>query len=389
MTRDGASRRFRPQRAVAAAPRVSAAPHPAARLRTVSLRLPPCLRRHFSVFALVGIAVLPRVLAAQKTDTLLLSNGDRIIGEVTVLENGLLQYKTDNIGTISVKWDRVVRLTSRLYFEVETRTGRRYFGTFASMDTAGYLAVALDRVEVVPLADVVGITRIKQTSFFDRIDGYLDLGFSYAKSNRTVQLTSGLDATYLLEHWSVSLKGNLFIQSQNTADPTRRWSLASSVQRQMAKRWLVYTLGQLQQNQELGLDLRTLLSPGGGRELFRTNSHEANAFLGIAYQKEWYSDSTANGGASGTDNLEAAVAGDYRAFRYDSPELDVSANLQVFPSLSDLGRVRLEGDLRTRYEVLKDFFITLAFELSVDSRPPGTDTPNSDFTTTLSLTWKF
>ena len=70
-------------------------------------------------------------------------------------------------------------------------------------------------------------------------------------------------------------------------------------------------------------------------------------------------------------------------------ELDFSANLQVFPSLTDFGRVRVEGDLRTRYEVLKDFFITLAFQNSLDSRPPSPDTPKSDFTTTLSLTWKF
>jgi len=336
-----------------------------------------------------ALAGLPRAALAQKADTLLLNNGDRIIGEVTVLENGLLEYKTDNIGTINVKWDRVVQLTSRLYFEVETRGGRRFFGTLARHDSTGFLAIALDRVELVPLAEVVGITRIKQASLFDRIDGYLDLGFSYAKSNKTVQLTSGLEATYLLEHWAVSLKGDLFVQSQNAAERTRRWSLASSVQRDLVKRWLAYVLGQLQQNQELGLDLRTLISPGGGRELFRTNSQEANAYLGLAYQREWYSDSTVNGGQQGTDNLEASLAGDYSAFRYDWPELDVSATLQVFPSLSDPGRVRLEGDVRTRYEVLKDFFLTLTFQISVDSRPPTADTPNSDFTTTLSLTWKF
>jgi hypothetical protein len=161
------------------------------------------------------------------------------------------------------------------------------------------------------------------------------------------------------------------------------------VQRKLSKRWLVYTLGQLQQNQELGLDLRALVSPGGGRELFRTNRHEASAFLGIAYQREWYSDSTVAGGEEVADNLEASVAGTYRAFRYDRPELDVSTTLQVFPSLSDLGRVRVEGDLRARYEVLKDFFLTLAFQVSADSRPPSADTPNSDFTTTLSMTWKF
>jgi hypothetical protein len=72
-----------------------------------------------------------------------------------------------------------------------------------------------------------------------------------------------------------------------------------------------------------------------------------------------------------------------------APNWDFSAGLQVFPSLTDPGRVRLEGDLRSRYEVLKDFFITLALQTSNDTRPPSADTPKSDFTTTLSLTWKF
>jgi len=358
-------------------------------LATVSPTSSTGLRILLTVVAVAALAGPARPLVAQKADTLLLRNGDRIIGEVTSLVNGLLEYKTDNVGTIEVKWDRVVQLTSRLYFEVETRSGRRYFGTFARHDSTGMLAVALDRVELVPLADVVGITRIKRTSFFDRIDGYLDLGFSLAKSHKTVQLTSALEAAYLLENWSVKLKGDLFMQRQDSVDPTRRWSLQPSVERQLPKRWLVLALGQLQQNQELGLKLRTLLSPGGGRELFKTNTHEAVAFLGIAAQREWYSDSTVAGGERSATNLEATLAGSYHAFRYDRPELDASATLQAYPSLSDLGRLRLEGDLRTRYEVLKDFFITIAFQVSTDSRPPSEETPTSDFTTTLSLTWKF
>jgi len=68
---------------------------------------------------------------------------------------------------------------------------------------------------------------------------------------------------------------------------------------------------------------------------------------------------------------------------------DFSARLQVLPSQTDPGRVRLEGDLRSRYEVLKDFFITLSLQTSNDTRPPSADTPKSDFTATLTPTWKF
>jgi putative salt-induced outer membrane protein YdiY len=38
---------------------------------------------------------------------------------------------------------------------------------------------------------------------------------------------------------------------------------------------------------------------------------------------------------------------------------------------------------------VKDFFLTLAFQSSFDNRPPSSDSPESDFATTLSLTWKF
>ena len=353
------------------------------------LSLSPGIQRLIVVIAVMALVGRPRALTAQKSDTLDLNNGDRIIGEVSVLKNGLLEYKTDNIGTINVKWDRVVRLTSRLYFEVEMKGGQRYFGTFSHADSAGSLAVTNDSTRLVPLTDVVRIARLKQSSFFSRIDGYLDLGFSYAKSNKTLQLTSALEAAYLLEDWAVYLKQDLFVQQQEGGDRTSRWSVEPSVQRHLAERWLLYGEMQFQQNQELDLDLRALVSPGVGRDLFRTNSHQATAFAGIAAQRERYNDSTQASGQRTENSLEGTLAGNYRAFRYDYPELDLSATAQVYPSLSDLGRVRTELDLHARYEVVADFFLTLAFQASFDNRPPSSSSPSSDMTTTLAVTWKF
>ena len=61
---------------------------------------------------------------AQKTDTLWLRNGDRLVGEIKRLSRALLKYSTDDLGTVSVEWDKVDRLVSPASFEIEDLIGR-------------------------------------------------------------------------------------------------------------------------------------------------------------------------------------------------------------------------------------------------------------------------
>src|SRR5688572_26580715 len=69
------------------------------------------------------------VAEAQKTDSVWIRNGDRITGEVKSLYRGRLKYSTDDLGTIYIEWDKVVRISSRATFEVQLSSGLKYFGT--------------------------------------------------------------------------------------------------------------------------------------------------------------------------------------------------------------------------------------------------------------------
>ncbi len=68
---------------------------------------------------------------AQKTDIVVLKNGDRITGEVIVVKFGKLKYSTDDVGTIFIEWDKVIFLKSKSHYEVEAEAGDKYFGTVA------------------------------------------------------------------------------------------------------------------------------------------------------------------------------------------------------------------------------------------------------------------
>src|SRR6185503_11073737 len=71
------------------------------------------------------LSLAPAAAAQPKTDIVVLSNGDRITGEISSLERGRLEYKTDDIGTLQVEWDNVARLEAVGMFEIVTRDGRR------------------------------------------------------------------------------------------------------------------------------------------------------------------------------------------------------------------------------------------------------------------------
>jgi hypothetical protein len=101
-----------------------------------------CHRIVFLLAASLAAALSPFPAAAAKTDVIVMKNGDRLTGEVRKLERGYLTYKTDDMGTLSVEWDKVARVTARTEFEVDDLQGGIYFGTLQPGPEDGQLTVA-------------------------------------------------------------------------------------------------------------------------------------------------------------------------------------------------------------------------------------------------------
>ena len=96
---------------------------------------------------------------AQKTDSVWIRNGDRITGEVKSLSRALLKYSTNDLGTISIEWDKVDRIMSPATFEVQLRSGVKHYGALG-LGRSGTLVLGVDTLL---LADIVSITPIKRT----------------------------------------------------------------------------------------------------------------------------------------------------------------------------------------------------------------------------------
>src|SRR5215475_8907181 len=73
--------------------------------------------------------------ARDKTDILIMQNGDRMTCEVKGLTGGVLYVSFDYIdGTASVDWSKVARLESTQLFVVKTVDGSVYTGTLKTAE---------------------------------------------------------------------------------------------------------------------------------------------------------------------------------------------------------------------------------------------------------------
>ena len=164
--------------------------------------------------ALLGcLALVPLRAEAAYDDSIVLRNGDRLRGEVKNLQQGMLQFKTDTMSTVYIKWDRVAEITAPETFEVETTDGIRLHGPLAS-GGRGKLVIDIGlRTVTVNLMDVVRISLLKR-GFWNRIDGSVDLGASYTKSSGIGQGSLSVDVNSRRPNYEIATKFDTTITVQ-------------------------------------------------------------------------------------------------------------------------------------------------------------------------------
>src|SRR5262245_35201878 len=334
-----------------------------------------------AVLLLAGAPPSPALAA--KTDVVVLRNGDRLTGEVQELSRGRLRFKTDDIGTIDIEWDKAVSVDADATFEVMDLDGRQFFGALRPGLRPGELRI------VSPLGDWtldlvrgVVIQRLGAT-FWQRLDGSIDAGLSYTSSSELFKLDLSARIVMTRRAYEVSLDGESTMTRQADVEDTRRNNLTLAYGRRFTHHWVAFGQAQVEQNRELGFDLRAAIAGGGGRNLVHGRRQQLRSGLALSVNREKPLEGET------TTNLEAVLLLTYDLFSYDFPKVDVYADLAGFAGLSDWGRTRLEVDVRVKRELLKDFTVSLRVYESYDSRPPTEGADKNDYGASFGLGWTF
>ena len=320
---------------------------------------------------------------AQKTDVVVLFNGDRVTGEIKSYSSGRLTLDTDIASNVSIKWNRIVSITSAKQFEIETPDGLYHYGTLAPSTPPGKLdIVSGDQTLTLDFMEVIRLSPIYQT-FWRRISGSLDLGFNYQQANQYVQFTFNASANMRKPAFAMFANVSSFFTSQQGVPSSQRANFDLGYQKYLKDRWsLLGGLG-LDRNLDLGLDLRASLTAAAGRDLIQTNRTLLEAFAGLTGSREVPVQGET------TSELAAVLALRYSSFTYNFPKLTLSGQLSVIPYLTDSGRVRLEFQALAKREIVHDFYLSLSIFDSFDSRDPSTQQSKNDWGPVLSVGWTF
>ena len=333
--------------------------------------------------AIVCILAASSAALAQKTDVIVLFNGDRVTCDIRSYDAGRLSVKTDIASDISVKWNKIVSIESSKEFEIETTDGFTHYGTLAPSDPPGKLRV-VSAAETEDL-DFLAVVRISPMyeSFWRRWQGSIDLGFNYTQASQFVQFTLNGSADFRRPTFELAVNLSVFFTSQQDVPSNQRASFLTQYEKFLADRWLIVGLGGIDRNIQLGLDWRYSIGAGYGRDIVDTNQTRLTATAGLLGMHE----EPVTG--ESTNDLAAIVAAQYSYFTYDFPKVAIGASLSVIPYLTQAGRVRLNFSGSVKREIARDFYLTLSIFDDFDNRDPSTGQVKNDWGPTLSVGYTF
>jgi putative salt-induced outer membrane protein YdiY len=332
---------------------------------------------------LLAVLAAAPALAAPKVDLVVLQNGTRVIGEMRSMQKARLELGTDDMGTIQIEWGNVTQVTAPEFFEIEDMGGGLHFGSLRPGSGEGVLEVVADwGTQILPLREIARIQRVK-ASFWDRFKGSADVGASYTSASELLQLEFDGDLRYRQPKFEFKAAANGVFTQQPDVDDTRRSSLTVGYTRLFSNRQRLFTQGTLEQNRELGYDLRSSVLGGWARTLVRDARNELVGGAGLSVNREKPVEGET------TSNLEAAAGFDYANFAYDFPNTDIQVSAMGYLGLNQWGRYRLESDASLRREVFSDFYFGLRGYASYDSAPATEGAQKSDWGLTLTLGYSF
>ncbi len=327
--------------------------------------------------------ILNGLLVRPQNDTIVLSNGNMLVGEIKGLEHGIFLMKTRySDKDFNIKWHEVKEIRSSRYFIISLNGGKRYTSTINSLkDKKGKVTLDYgvnsfeeDLTNIIYL-DPVGKSRLS------RLTVDIDVGLTLTKSNNYKEFTTNLSASYAADNWKSSAFFNSVLSRQDNIEDLKRIDGNVDFIYFIPPDWFVNGAVEYLSNDEQKLDSRNTYRAGAGYFFKRSNELHFGAGLGAAYIFEKYSTD-----ASKKKSSELYAGIEYEI--YDIGDLSIESSIIYYYSLVETGRYRLDMNAFLKYDLPLDFYVKTSLNYDYDSQPVE-GASSADYIFQLSFGWEW
>ena len=317
-------------------------------------------------YLLIAISFFSAAFAFSQNDSLILVNGDVIIGELKNMDRGVVTIETDySDSDFKIEWDGIKEMYTTTSYLITTSDGDRFNGIIESSGDKK-VKISLDDggSRELSLMDIVYLKSVDK-GFWDKIDAFVDIGFDMTKANNIMTFSTRSGIEYMAPVWSLGLNFNTNFTTQDDVDDVQRTDGGLMFKYFLPKSFYIPVSVTYLRSSELNLKSRWTPSAGVGYYIFQTNRLYWGVDAGGAFTLENYvpdsiTDMQSFEGFFGTDlNL------------FDIGDFSLSTTARAFPSFTESGRWRFDFNLDTKYDLPLEFYIKLGLSLNYDSRPPS------------------
>lgn len=317
-----------------------------------------------------------------QNDTIKVKNGNVLFGEIKKLRSGVLTMETPySDSDFTIDFSEVTEIKIQKMCFIILVGGRRLTGylkseapnQFTFTNSSGYS-------EVVPMQNLVVLDEL-DSRFWKRIKGNIDVSYNLTKANNASQFTVGGGLNYRGPTWLADANITSLDSKQDGVDEISRTDITAEVNRVLTSKWYVLANYSFLSNTEQAINARNSIRIGGGRYLALSNRLSWGVSTGVNLNFESFTDGTPD-----NESTELFLGSQFNMF--DFKDWSLKTNINVFPSLSESGRWRIDYNLDIKWDLPLDFYIKTNFQFNYDNRAALSGS-NFDYIWTSGIGWSF
>jgi hypothetical protein len=315
-------------------------------------------------YTIIIILIICTMQVFSQNDTLVMKNGDILVGEIKELQQGVMKFETDySDKDFAIEWNNVREIYTPHTFVISLSDGDRINGTIKTdpTDSSRVLIFEGGGMKSAKRMDIVFLQEIEDT-FFGRLDASIGLGITITAENKLRSLNTKGNIGYTGRFWRSDLSFDALKSIQHDTIRTNRIETSLGGKLLLEKSWFLSLSANFLQSDEQKYKLKSTTDFSGGNLIISTNRIYLAASGGLAWTNEEFTDDTPI-----RNSLEGKAGFELNLF--DIKDFSLLTNAFVFPGITEKGRVRLDFKIDLKYDFPRDFYIKFGYTHNFDNQP--------------------